>query len=159
MVDVPIVFEEICLRPLDHLPKDVDCLFSTDMNKKVCIKSLERLLRARGDRITLHGVKMRRPADFKEFLLNPENKIQLFDLMLKVWGSPVAASRLQNRKVRLAVRGKVYSLTCQDGSVTEQEEIHDLVCAYDTEDYHPHRCACTLSHLYKLQVSGMEEIT
>ena len=70
---------------------------------------------------------MRRPADIKEFLRNPENKIQLFDLKLKVWVSPVAASRLQNRKVTLAVRGKVYSLTSPDGSVTGQEKVHDLI--------------------------------
>ena len=134
LLDVPAVFEDICLKILDQLPRKADCLFATDMYHDLSTKSQERLLRGQGEKITLLGIKMRRPADFKMFLQNEENKLQLFDLLLKVWSSPAASRRIQGRTIMLAVRGKVYALTSADGLTTTCEEIHALYSNQEETD-------------------------
>ena len=54
--------------------------------------------------------------DFKLFLANEENKRQLCQLLLRVWGSEVAAKRLEKatRSV-VVVEGKAYDLESTDG--------------------------------------------
>ena len=82
LMDVPAIFEDISLKLLDQLPRNADSLFSTDIYHDMSTKSQKLLLRGQGERITLQGMKMRRPPDFKLFLQNENNKVQLFDLLM-----------------------------------------------------------------------------
>lgn len=80
------------------------------------------LYESRG-KLILGGIIMRTPPDYKLFLQNIENKAQFFRLMLKVWGSDDAASKLQNKNRVIIVDEKACSLTSYDGHVVHQEEI------------------------------------
>lgn len=71
----------------------------------------------------MEDMNTRRSADFKVFLLHEDNKMQLFDLMLRVWSSGAAASWLQNRKMMLVVKGGVFTLTSPDGQSVQQTEV------------------------------------
>ena len=71
-------------------------------------------------RVSTHDVQL----TSKAFLLNDENKTQLFDLMLRVWSSDYAASHPQSRNVMLVVQGRVFCLSSPDGLTVEHSEIH-----------------------------------
>ena len=70
-------------------------IFSTDSYHPESIKTQERLRRGCGEQFILDGSATRRPKDFKSFLTNDANKKQLCEVLLKVWGSSAAASRLE----------------------------------------------------------------
>ena len=89
--DLPETFEKINLKILEQLPRD-DVIFSTDKYIRNFVKSQERARCGTSDKLLI-GLNTRRPVDFKAFLLNGENKVQLFELLLGVWGS----DRLQLR--------------------------------------------------------------
>ena len=89
--DLPETFEKINLKILEQLPRD-DVIFSTDKYITNFVKSQERARYGTSDKLLI-GLNTRRPVDFKAFLLNGENKVQLFELLLGVWGS----DRLQLR--------------------------------------------------------------
>lgn len=67
----------------------------------------------------LEGPATRKPADFKLFLANEENKLQLCQLMLRVWGSKIAASRLEKCETAvIVVDCNAYQLGALDGDVS-----------------------------------------
>ncbi|KAG1700946.1 hypothetical protein GQR58_005063 [Nymphon striatum] len=72
--DLPDTFEQVCMKILQVLPKNKDVIFSTDMYVEGSVKSQERMRRGISERLILEGVQTRRPADFKSFLLNENNK-------------------------------------------------------------------------------------
>ncbi|MGL5356070.1 MAG: hypothetical protein ACRDAQ_05915, partial [Cetobacterium sp.] len=64
----------------------------------------------------MQGTATRKPQDFKLFLGDEENKRQLCQLMLKVWGSKEAASQLEKRETAaLIVQGTAHQLMSSDG--------------------------------------------
>ena len=93
--DRPDTFQLISLKLLQQLPRN-DVLFSTDMYIDVSVKS-------------------------QAFLLNENNKTQLFNLMMRVWSSDDEASHVQNRNVMLVVQGRVFKFTSDGQSVQETE--------------------------------------
>ena len=95
-----------------------DFIFSTDSYYPDSIKSQERLRRGYSQKLIVDGPATRKPVDFKLFLANEENKRQLCQLLLRVWGSEVAAKRLEKatRSV-VVVEGKAYDLESTDGEV------------------------------------------
>ena len=70
-------------------------VFSTDSYHADSIKAQERLRRGFSQRYIIEGQATRKPVDFKLFLANEENKLQLCQLLLCVWGDREAASRLE----------------------------------------------------------------
>ena len=61
----------------------------------------------------------RKPYDFKKFLANDDNKKQLCQLLLKMWSSSQAASRLQKTEIAmLVVEGRVYQFIPSNGQVS-----------------------------------------
>ncbi len=67
----------------------------------------------------MQGTATRKPQDFKLFLANEENKRQLCQLTLKVWGSYEAASRLVKcETAALIVEGAAHLLMSTDGEVS-----------------------------------------
>ena len=105
-----------------------DFIFSTDSYYPDSIKSHERLYRGYSQKLIADGPATRKPVDFKLFLANEENKRQLCQLLLRVWGSEVAAKRLEKatRSV-VVVEGKAYDLESTDG---EARIVHASLRAY-----------------------------
>ena len=94
-------------------------IFSTDSYHPYSIKVTERLRRGCSERLLLDGSATRRPADWKLFLNNDQNKTQLAELLLKVWSSNDSASRLAKcDDACLVVDGKFYKFNSSDGKVS-----------------------------------------
>ena len=88
-----------------------DFIFSTDSYYPDSINSQERLYRGYSLKLIADGPATRKPVDFKLFLTDKENKRQLCQLLLRVWGSEVAAKRLEkSTRWVVVVEGKVYDL-------------------------------------------------
>ena len=81
------------------IPGTNDVIFSTDMYRTNSVKSLERRLRGCGEKFLLSGPSMKRPADWKGFLSNNENKQQLANILVKVWSEDSFVSHLKDRQV------------------------------------------------------------
>ena len=93
-------------------------VFSTDSNRLDSIKAQERLRRGFTEKCIISGLHIRKPHDFKAFLDNDLNKNQLCNLLLKVWGSNEAASRLKKcKKAVVCVGGSSCDLTSTNGKV------------------------------------------
>lgn len=111
LTNLPPTCGEICLQILDQMIIRNNFVFSTDCYHEDSIKSQERLRRGTSEKILLAGPATRKPYDFKMFLANDENKKQLCQLLLQVWGSQQAASRLQKTSMSLLiVEGRGYQL-------------------------------------------------
>ena len=77
----------------------------------------------------------RKPADFKSFLLNGENKKQLAEVLLKVWSSSEAAESIGNKTIILIVEGKAHMISPAEPVIIEslvypQEESDTPIILY-----------------------------
>ncbi|KAK3700755.1 hypothetical protein QZH41_010937 [Actinostola sp. cb2023] len=134
LTNLPPTFGAICLQVLDQMVAKTDFVFSTDSYHADSIKSQERLRRGFSQRYIVEGPATRKPADFKLFLANENNKTQLCKLLLRVWGSKAAASRLDKcGKAVVVVEGKAYQLDSSNGDVTAHE-IHELTSNQEETD-------------------------
>ena len=119
LMNLPPTFGEICLQVLDQMVAKKNFVFSTDSYHSDSIKPQERLRRGFSQRYIIEGPATRKPTDFKTFLANEDNKTQLCQLMLRVWGSKLSASRLDKCGTAVAVvEGKAYQLNSSDGNVS-----------------------------------------
>ena len=119
MVDIPPTFKGIALRLLDAMIKHKKFIFSTDCYNQFSIKAQERIRRGVSPKHLVPGPATKKPNDFKLFLCNDENKQQLCRLLLKVWSSDDAYSRInQCDSAMLVVDGKLYSLSPINGKVS-----------------------------------------
>ena len=99
LTDIPETFKGVCEKIFSVLPKSGDVVFSTDSYLKSSIKAQERKRRGEGEKLLIKGYSMKRPADWKCFLSNDENKEALTDMLLKVWSEDSFADKLTDRKV------------------------------------------------------------
>ena len=101
-----------------HSCEEIFFIFSTGSYYPDSINSQESLCRGYSQKLIVDGPKTWKPVDFQLFLANEENKRQLCQLLLRVWGSEVAARRLgkATRSV-VVVEGKAYVLESTDGEV------------------------------------------
>ncbi|EDO46758.1 predicted protein [Nematostella vectensis] len=134
LTQLPPTFGEICLQMLDQMVAKKDFIFSTDSYHENSIKSQERIRRGSSPKYIVDGPATRKPAEFKIFLSNDANKVQLYRLLLRVWGSSVAASRLEkcDRGI-LVVEGKAYRYELLNGDVTTHE-LHELTSNQEETD-------------------------
>ena len=118
--DLPPTFGEIVLKILDQMVSKKNCIFSTDSYQVDSIKAQERLRRGCSEKLIVEGIiATRKPADFKVFLANEDNKLQLCQILLKVWGDKQAISHLKKSDTAIViVEGKAYKLTVHDGQVS-----------------------------------------
>ena len=70
-------------------------IFSTDMYKEDSVKAMEQGRRGEGEKCIIKGENTKRPREWKEFLTNEENKIQLISLLRKVLGKDAYAKSLK----------------------------------------------------------------
>ena len=119
LTNLPLTFGGICLQVLDQMAAKKNFIFSTDSYQPDSIKAQERVRRGCSAKFIVQGAATRKPHDFKVFLGNEENKRQLCQLMLKVWRSKEAASRLAKcDTAALIVEGIAHQLISLDGEVS-----------------------------------------
>ena len=99
MTEIPDTLKGACEKVYQCIPKTSDVIFSTDMYTKHSVKSLERERRGSGEKLLVKGPAIKRPANWKGFLSNDDNKQQFTDILLQVWSDDSFASSLGNRKV------------------------------------------------------------
>ena len=120
LTNLPPTFGDICLQILDQMIAKKNFLFSTDSYHSDSIKAQERLRRGCSQRYIVEGPATRKPTDFKLFLANDDNKVQLCQLLLLVWSSKKASSRLAKSGTAVAVvEGKAYKLISVQGNVSK----------------------------------------
>ena len=96
-----------------------DFLSSTDRYLLDYIKVTERLRRGSYDRLLKDGDASRWHVDWQLSIRNDHNKVQLKELLLKMWGSEAAASCLARcGNVSLVVDGKGYDFASSDDKVS-----------------------------------------
>ena len=103
LVEIPDTLKGVCEKIYSLIPGSSDVIFSTDMYEPESIKSSERKRRGSGERLLIKGPAMKRPADWKGFLANDENKKQFTNVLLRVWSDDSFAERLKDRKVVMNV--------------------------------------------------------
>ena len=119
LMNLSPTFGDICLQVLDQMMSKKNFVFSTDSYHADSIKSQERLRRGYSQRYLIDGPATRKPSDFKLFLANEQNKTQLCQLLLRVWGSKAAVSRIEKIGTAVAVvEGKAYQLESTGGEVS-----------------------------------------
>lgn len=118
LINMPPTFGDICLQILDQMVAKKNFIFSTDSYHMDSIKAQERPRRGFGEKFLVEGPATQKPKDFKLFLANDMNKVQLCQLLLKVWGSTKAMSRLQKcQTAAVIVEGKAHQLVSLNGEV------------------------------------------
>ena len=135
MTDIPSNFELISYQIFDML-KYINVLFSTDMYHDGSIKDMEREQRGSrsSEKLIIGGQLTQRPADWKDFLMNNENKSKLVHVMNEVWCSDDFAHKLQNRKIVSVVQGHVYLLEGEDGITVRKTEIPEIFSDQEETD-------------------------
>ena len=127
-------FELISYQIFDNMPKRVNFLFSTDMYHDGSIKDMEREQCGSSEKLIIGGQLTKRPADWKDFLMNSENKSQLVHVMNEVWCSDAFAHKLQNRKIVSMVQGYVYLLESEDAITMRKTEIPEIFSDQEETD-------------------------
>lgn len=118
LTNIHPTFGGICLQILACMALKQNFVFSTDSYEPESIKTQERMRRGSSDKFIVDGPATRKPADFKLFLANEENKLQLCKLLLRVWGSNEAFTCLKKcGTVVLVVDGSAYQIGTSDDEV------------------------------------------
>ena len=100
------------MKVLDQMVAKKNFIFSTDSYQPDSIKAQERIRRGCSEKLILQGMSPTKPADFKVFLSNEQNKLQLCQMLLKVWRDKQAVSRLEKCDTSiLVVEGKAYIIS------------------------------------------------
>ena len=86
---LPSTFKQTIFKIADQLKHKRNLVFSTDSYLQSSIKSQERMRRGESQKLIINE-NTTMPASFPEFLRNPENKVQFFQLMLHVLSSEEA---------------------------------------------------------------------
>ena len=95
---------------------------------------MERDGRGTSSKLIIKGENTKRPADWKKFLTNDENKQQFIEVILKVWSSNVTAPKLLNRKIVMTFGEKAFHLTSENGKKTVKSEVESLSSTQEETD-------------------------
>ncbi|WAR02903.1 hypothetical protein MAR_009461 [Mya arenaria] len=164
-------FGAIGFQILDQMVAKRHFVFSTDSYNAMSNKAQERLRRGVSQKYIVDGPATRKPTDFKLFLTNDENKVQLCKLLLKLWGKNEAAFRLQKCLLAvLVVNGQAYRLSSANGEVncdeipelsSNKEETDTRVAIYlkyaATQGYNATVSLDVVRHKMLKKMSGDEE--
>lgn len=134
MKEIPSNFKQISEKLFNMIPKKADAIFSTDMYLEDSVKRMERQRRGSSERLLITGENTKKPADWKTFLKNDDNKKQLVQVMQKSWNSDIYAKRLEGREVILICEGDAYLYTSSNGTATEVREMRELNSSQEETD-------------------------
>ena len=131
---IPGNFRQISEKLFSMTSQKVDVIFSTDMYKEDSVKSMEKNRRGSSEKLLLQGENTKKPADWKAFLTNEDNKKQLVHVLLNAWDNDAYAKKLQGRKVVLICEGDAYCYTSDDGIKTERTPLDGLKSTQEETD-------------------------
>ena len=134
MKELPDNFNQISHKVFDIMSKNPDVIFSTDMYKDDSVKAMERKRRGCAEKLIIKGENTKKPADWKKFLTNDQNKKQFIEILLTVWSSDRFADKLKGRSVTLICEGRAYCLSSEDGRTTLKTEIRSLASTQEETD-------------------------
>jgi len=134
LTQIPENFSLIAHKVFDGLPRNSDCLFSTDMYAEGSVKTQERDRRGCSEKLIIAGPKTKRPASWKEFLQNDDNKTQLIETLTDVWSDDTFAPKLVDRRIFVVSQGHCYHLEAKDGCSVEKTEIDSLYSDQEETD-------------------------
>ena len=80
------------------------------------------------------NTQRKKPADWKTFLTNDDNKKQLVKVLLNTWANDVYAKKLQRRKVVLICEGDAYCYTSDGGIITERTMLDEIKSTQEETD-------------------------
>lgn len=133
-MNLPNTFEELAATIFDQLPKTQRLDFVTDSYWKLSVKSLERARRGCGKAHLIGGPRTKVPRDWKQFLLNDDNKKQLTNFILEQWKQDKYAPRLHMREVLFVCEKRVIKLHSPGGRITIAEEVRRLYSSHEEAD-------------------------
>ena len=134
MKEVPSNFNHISCKVFDMMSKNCDVIFSTDMYKADSVKATERKRRGCAEKLIIKGENTKKPADWKQFLTNDENKQQFIQVLHKVWSSDSFATKLQDRNITLICEGRAFLLYSENGTTTTMTEVVSLKSSQEETD-------------------------
>ena len=122
MSDVPRTMKAISERTFKSLPAAVETVFSTDtyIDRLYSPKSAERDRRGCGEHFIVSGLNVHRPADWKGFLTNDENKKAFIHLLLDHWSSHDMMENIIRRPVIFIEAGQAFKIECNAGVVSKE---------------------------------------
>lgn len=132
---IPANFNMICEKIFDFIPPTGDSVFSTDMYNAHSIKSMTRETRGTSEKLIVKGANTKKPKDWKLFLQNSDNKIQLCNILHQVWKQDIFATKLQSKSVVIVVEGTAYKLYSDDGKTVQETEIYPLKSNQEETDH------------------------
>ena len=109
-------------RTFKSLPAAVETVFSTDtyIDRLYSPKSAERDRRGCGEHFIVSGLNVHRPADWKGFLTNDENKKAFIHLLLDHWSSHDMMENIIRRPVIFIEAGQAFKIECNAGVVSKE---------------------------------------
>ena len=117
--NLPPTFGGICLQILTIWQQNRTSFFLQIPITKTSLKSQERVRRGCREQFILKGSVTRKTKDFKAFLTNDENKREFCEVLLQVWSSSAAVSRLERcTDAGIIVDGIAHRILCSNRQVT-----------------------------------------
>ena len=98
------------------------------------VKGPERIRRGNSTKLLLKGSETCIPLNWKQFLLNDDNKKQLIQFVLKEWSSPKYAKKLEHRRIFFAAEHECFLLTSSDGKTTSKTIVSELCSSQEEAD-------------------------
>ena len=132
--EIPGNFRQISEKLFSMTSQKVDVIFIADMYKEDSVKSMERNRRGSSEKLLLQSENTKKPADWKAFLTNEDNKKQLVHVLLNAWDNDAYAKKLQGRKAVLIFEGDAYCYTSDDGINTERTPLDELKSTQEVTD-------------------------
>ncbi|CAJ1061367.1 hypothetical protein XNOV1_A031607 [Xyrichtys novacula] len=116
-------------------PPAAETVFSTDtyVDRLHSPKSAERDRRGCDEQYIVNGLNVPRPADWKGFLSNDDNKKSLIHLLLEHWSSTEMLEVIQQRSIIFIEAGQAYRIKVEDG-VVSKALLPDLCSKHEETD-------------------------
>ena len=132
--EIPGDFKQISEKIFNMTSQKVDVIFSTDMYKEDSVRSMERNRRGSSEKLLLQGENTKKPADWKAFLTNEDNRKQLVQVLLNTLDNDAYENKLRGRKVVLICEGDAHCYTSEDGITTEITVLYELKSTQEETD-------------------------
>lgn len=101
----PATFNDISSKVFDPAVKRSDTIFRTDMYTENSVKGMER---NEGEKLILRGENTKKSFDWKKFLSNDENKVQLIKMVCRGRKNDSYSDKFSDKKVIAVFKGKVF---------------------------------------------------
>ena len=133
-VSLPTTLGEFAESVFDQLPKEPRVDFVTDSYHTKSIKATERNRRGSSAAYLIQGPSTKVPRDWKAFLSNDKNKMNLTKFLLQEWKTNKFAPKLHGRTIMFVCEDTCTKLTSVDGLTTLSEQVLELCSDQEEAD-------------------------